>query len=187
MKIFKLNTSDLHLLLQKADTWAYTKCGASMSGTQLLENFNYLPTLYISFEPLSLKHVPKCKRQGGKKYSPMVKSHPHRERGLLNYLVSQDSSSSMGRVIYYKNKTKINSQCLEININYVKYKAMDAESISLALFISTKDYKLLVLTWLMDWMVLGSGFSDSGALLTLGRGTLRTAGLKSRAVSKSKM
>lgn len=44
MKIFKLNTSDLHLLLQKADTWAYTKCGASMSGTQLLENFNYLPT-----------------------------------------------------------------------------------------------------------------------------------------------
>lgn len=70
----------------------------------------------------------------------MVKSHPHRERGLLNYLVSQDSSSSMGRVI-----------------------------------------------WLMDWMVLGSGFSDSGALLTLGRGTLRTAGLKSRAVSKSKM
>lgn len=70
----------------------------------------------------------------------MVKSHPHRERGLLNYLVSQDSSSSMGRVI-----------------------------------------------WLMDWMVLGSGFSDSGALLTLGRGTLKTAGLKSRAVSKSKM
>lgn len=70
----------------------------------------------------------------------MVKSHPHRERGLLNYLVSQDSSSSMGRVI-----------------------------------------------WLMDWMVLGSGFSDSGALLTLGRGTLRTAGLKSRAVSKSKI
>lgn len=70
----------------------------------------------------------------------MVKSHPHRERGLLNYLVSQDSSSSIGRVI-----------------------------------------------WLMDWMVLGSGFSDSGALLTLGRGTLRTAGLKSRAVSKSKM
>lgn len=70
----------------------------------------------------------------------IVKSHPHRERGLLNYLVSQDSSSSMGRVI-----------------------------------------------WLMDWMVLGSGFSDSGALLTLGRGTLRTAGLKSRAVSKSKI
>lgn len=70
----------------------------------------------------------------------MVKSHPHRERGLLNYLVSQDSSSSMGRVI-----------------------------------------------WLIDWMVLGSGFSDSGALLTLGRGTLRTAGLKSRAVSKSKI
>lgn len=100
MKIFKLNTSDLHLLLQKADTWAYTKCGASMSGTQLLENFNYLPTLYISFEPLSLKYVPKCERQGGKKYSPIVKSHPHRERGLLNYLVSQDSSSSMGRVIY---------------------------------------------------------------------------------------
>lgn len=106
MKIFKLNTSDLHLLLQKADTWAYTKCGASMSGTQLLENFNYLPTLYISFEPLSLKYVPKCERQGGKKYSPIVKSHPHRERGLLNYLVSQDSSSSMGRVIYLKNQNK---------------------------------------------------------------------------------
>lgn len=110
-----------------------------MSGTQLLENFNYLPTLYISFEPLSLKYVPKCERQGGKKYSPIVKSHPHRERGLLNYLVSQDSSSSMGRVIYLKNKTKINYQCLEININYVNHKAMDAESISLTLFISTKD------------------------------------------------
>lgn len=64
---------------------------------------------------------------------------------------------------------------------------MDVELILLILFIFIKKIKLVVFIWLMDWMVLGLGFFDSGVLLILGRGMFRMVGLKLRVVFKFKI
>ena len=52
-------------------TRAYTTSGASMSGTQLLENFNYLPTKYLIFK--YIYSITRCNIHDGREYSPKFK------------------------------------------------------------------------------------------------------------------